>query len=328
MRRLACVDVSASATHVPAARHASPPDLRERLHALAPSPAKVRAPRPRPGLVPRPALVERARKGEPVVVLSAPAGYGKTTLLAEWAAAEDRPVAWLTVTAGDNDLATFVAYLVRALDEVDPFGPETLAGLTVARPAGPTVVLPRLGRALLERPRPFVLALDDVHLLTDADSLSALGVLIAHLPDGSQLALATRQDPPLARARLRARRTLMELRAEDLALSGSEGAALLRDARLQLDADVVDDVVTRTEGWPAGIYLAALAARDQPDAVRAMQRFAGDHLLVAEYLRGELLDGLPEDVVDVPDPDVGARVSRRCRLRRAPGAHRLVGDAR
>jgi LuxR family maltose regulon positive regulatory protein len=277
---------------------ASLPDLRERLHALAPSAAKVRAPRPRPGLVSRPALVERARRGEPVVVLSAPAGYGKTTLLAEWTATEDRPVAWLTVTEGDNDLSTFVAYLVRALDEVDPWPAGTLAGLTAARAGGPTVLLPRLGRALLERPRSFVLALDDVHVLAGADSLSVLGVLVAHLPDGSQLALATRQDPPLARARLRAGRTLMELRAEDLALNGSEGAALLRDAGLRLDADVVDVVVTRTEGWPAGIYLAALAVRDQPDATLATQRFAGDHRLVADYLRDELLDGLPEDVVE------------------------------
>jgi LuxR family maltose regulon positive regulatory protein len=292
------MDVSASVTKAPAARGAPPPDLRQRLHALAPSPAKVRAPHPRPGLVPRPALVERLRSGEPVVVLSAPAGYGKTTLLAEWTEAEDRPVAWLTITEGDNDVATFVAYLVRALDEVDPWPTETLAGFTAARTAGPTVLLPRLGRALLGRPRPFVLALDDVHLLTGPDVLTALGVLVAHLPEGSQLALATRQDPPLARARLRARRTLMELRAEDLALSGPEGAAVLRDSGLQVDDDVAGAVVSRTEGWPAGIYLAALAARDQPDAALAAQRFAGDHRLVAEYLRDELLEGLPDELVE------------------------------
>jgi LuxR family maltose regulon positive regulatory protein len=290
--------VSASATQAtPARRTSSPPDLHDRLHALAPSPTKIRPPRPRPGLIPRPALVQRARAGEPVVVLSAPAGYGKTTLLTQWAEAETRPVAWLTITEGDNDLTTFVAYLARTLDGVDPWPTETLAGLIAARAAGP-VLLSRLGRALLERPRPFVLVIDDVHLLGDPDCLSVLGVLVSHLPEGAQLALASRQDPPLARARLRTRRTLMELRAPDLVLSGEEGAAVLRDAGLDVDGDTAGAVVARAEGWPAGVYLAALAARDQPDARAAAVRFAGDHRLVAEYLRGELIEGLPADVVE------------------------------
>jgi LuxR family maltose regulon positive regulatory protein len=148
------------------------------VHALAPTEIKLHVPQPRPGLVARPGLVERVRSGEPVVVISAPAGYGKTTLLAQWAAAEDRPVAWLTVTEGDNDLTVLVAYLIRALDRVDPLPPESLAAFAAAGADGPTVLLPRLGRMLLGRPRPFVLALDDVHLLSDPDSLSALGVLV------------------------------------------------------------------------------------------------------------------------------------------------------
>jgi LuxR family maltose regulon positive regulatory protein len=298
IRRLACVDVSASVTQAPAARGAPPPDLRERLHALAPSPAKVRAPHPRPGLVPRPVLVERVRTGEPVVVLSAPAGYGKTTLLAEWAGAEERSVAWLTITEGDNDLATFVAYVVRALDEVEPFSPETLASITAAGAHGPTVLVPRLGRALLDRSEPFVLALDDVHLLTDSDCVNALGVLVSHLPDGSQLALSSRQDPPLARARLRAGRALIEIRAEDLTLSGDEGEAVLRDAGLVVDPDVATALIERTEGWPAGLYLAALAGRSAPDPAAVAAGFAGDHRVVAEYLRDEILEALPDDVVE------------------------------
>lgn len=268
------------------------------MHALAPSISKLHPPQLRTGIVTRTALVDRVRSGEPVVVISAPAGYGKTTLLAQWAAADDRPFACLTVTQGDNDVTTLVAYLVRALDEVDPLPPETLAAFTAASADGPTVLLPRLGRALSERTRPFVLALDDVHLLADPDCLNALGVLVSHVPEGSQLVLATRQDPPVARARLRARRTLMEVRAEDLALTEAEGAAALRDAGLELDDEAVGTLVERTEGWAAGIYLAALAVRGLPDAEEAALRFAGDHRLVAEYLRDELIEGLPDDIVE------------------------------
>ncbi|MGZ6994307.1 MAG: AAA family ATPase [Acidimicrobiia bacterium] len=274
------------------------PDARARVHALAPSVAKLHVPPPRPGIVTRARLVDRVRSGEPVVVISAPAGYGKTTLLSQWAEADERPFAWLTVTEHDNDLTTLVAYLVRALDTADPLCPEVLETFAAAGADGPTVLLPRLGRALLERPQPFVLALDDVHLLTEAECLSALDVLVAHLPEGSQLALATRQDLPLARARLRARGTLMEIRAEDLTLTAAEGAVALRDAGLELDEAAADSLVERTEGWAAGIYLAALAVRDLPDAEDAAARFTGDNRVVAEYLRDELIDGLPDDLVE------------------------------
>ncbi len=193
-------------------RAAPPPDLRARLQGIAPFDGKLHVPPVRPGIVARAGLVDRVRAGAPVMVISAPAGYGKTTLLSQWAAVEERPFAWLTLTPGDNDLTVLVAYLVRALDAVDPLPTATLAGFAAAGADGPTVLLPRLGRALLERSEPFVLALDDVHVLTDPDCRSALGVLAAHLPDGSQLVLASRQDPPLARARLRAGRTLAEIR--------------------------------------------------------------------------------------------------------------------
>lgn len=276
----------------------SPPDLRARVHALAQFDAKLHTPRVRSGIVARSALVDRVRGGEPVVVISAPAGYGKTTLLTQWAAVEERPFSWLTVTEGDNDLTVLVAYLVRALDALDPLPAETLAAFATTGADGPTSLLPRLGRTLLERPRPFVLALDDVHLLSEPDSLKVLDVLVSHLPDGSQLALATRQDPPLARARLRTRRTLMELRAEDLMLTPAEGAAALRDAGLTIDGATADALVDRAEGWPAGIYLAALAVRDLSDAEDAAARFGGDHRLVAEYLRDELIEGLSEDVLE------------------------------
>lgn len=280
------------------ASRAANSDLRARLESVAPSDLKLHVPPVRTGIVARSGLVDRARTGEPVVVISAPAGYGKTTLLSQWAEAEDRPFAWLSITEGDNDLTVLVAYLIRALDAVDPLPVETLAAFTAAGADGPTVLLPRLGRTLLERTRPFVLALDDVHLLSNAECLSALGVLAAHLPEGSQLALASRQDPPLARARLRAQRTLVEIGTEDLMFTPAEGAEALRDAGVKIDDAAADLLVERTEGWPAGIYLAALAVRDLDNAPDAATQFTGDHRLVAEFLRDELVDGLPDEVVE------------------------------
>ena len=309
-------------------RAATPPDLHARLRAVAPSDLKLHVPPIRSGIVARSGLVDRARHGEPVVVISAPAGYGKSTLLSQWAEVEERPFAWLTLTEGDNDLTVLVTYLVRALDAVDPLPTETLAAFVASGADGPTVLLPRLGRTLLERPRPFVLALDDVHTLSDPDCLGALGVLVAHLPAGSQLALASRQDPPLARARLRAQGTLAEIRAEDLMLSPAEGATALRDAGLVLDDAAADALVERTEGWAAGIYLAALAVRGLDDAEEAAARFSGDHRVVAEFLRDELIDGLPEDTRRVPDPDVRAGVPRRAGLRCGARTIGFLGDAR
>lgn len=273
-------------------------DLRARLQTVAPSDLKLHVPPVRPGIVARSALVDRARGGEPVVVISAPAGYGKSTLLSQWANVEERPFAWLSITPSDNDLTVLVAYLIRALDAIDPLPTETLAAFVESGADGPTVLLPRLGRTLFERPRPFVLALDDVHNLSDPACLSTLGVLAAHLPEGSHLALASRQDPPMARARLRAQRTLVEIRADELMLTPTEGAEALRDAGVKIDDDAAALLVERTEGWPAGVYLAALAVRDLDDAREAATRFTGDHRLVAEFLRDELIDGLPEDLVE------------------------------
>lgn len=267
------------------------------LRALAPFDAKLRVAEVRPGLVARPALVERLCAGPPVALISGPVGSGKTTLLAQWAAADERPFAWLTVTESDNDLAVLTAYLARALDSVNPLAPETLAGLSVRGADGTTVLLPRLGRALFEGDRPMVLVLDDVHLLTAPKCRSALAVLVAHLPPGSQLGLASRGDLWVPRARLRAQRDLVEIGPEQLALEPEEGAALVRLAGLDLDDESAASLVERTEGWAAGLYLAALALRDHPEPTRAASGFSGDDRVVADYLRHELLAMFPESLV-------------------------------
>lgn len=273
------------------------PDHDAGLRSLAPFDAKLQVAAVRPGFVERPDLVERLRIGDRVAVVSGPAGSGKTTLLAQWAASDPRPFAWLTISEGDNDLAVLTAYLTRALDAVAPMSPELLTGLTAAGADGLTVLLPRLGRALYELPEPIVLVIDDAHLLTAADCRRALTVLAEQLPAGSQLALGTREAIPLPTGRLRAQRELVEVDAADLALDAAAGKQLLELAGLKLDDATSATIVEQTEGWAAGLYLAALTLRATADPVAAASGFSGDDRVVAAYLRRELLETLPEDVV-------------------------------
>ena len=218
-------------------------------------------PPPRPaGLVPRARLIRRLRDARdvPLVLLVAPAGYGKTTVLSEWAEQDPRPFRWL----GADDPRTTLAVLAEEV--------------AVAR-------------------HPFVLVLDDAHKLRDTDAGEVLETIVHDLPPGSQLALAARCEPAMAVGRLRAHRQVVELRAADLAMERSETAALLASAGLRLDADDLDTLMRRTEGWPAGLYLATLSLGDQPDVRGAVKRFAGDDRVVAEYLRDELLSPLSSD---------------------------------
>jgi LuxR family transcriptional regulator, maltose regulon positive regulatory protein len=251
-----------------------------------------------PGLVPRERLVARLADARdmPLALLVAPAGYGKTTVLTEWAERDERPFAWVAVDPADDDPAHLVSSIALALDELEPVGRELLAALA-ARPAGrPGFLIERLARTLDARQRPFVLVLDDAHHVAAPATGAVLAAIVEHLPPGSQLALASRTEPELLPVgRLRAHRRLVELRAPDLAMTSAEAAPLLRG--LGLWPTGVDLLVARTEGWPAGVYLAALALREQPNRGRAAVRFAGDDRLVADYLRDEVLAGLPPDQV-------------------------------
>jgi LuxR family maltose regulon positive regulatory protein len=245
------------------------------------------------GLVPRERLVARLADARdvPLALVVAPAGYGKTTALCEWAEQDPRPFAWLALEDGDDDAARLLGSIALALDEIEPIAPDVLAALPAAGSRLSDVALARVRRAIAARRRPFVLVLDDAQVLTDARSGEVLTTVIEHLPRGSQLALASRTEPPLPIGRLRAHRRVMEIGPRDLAMTRSEGGMLLGD--LGLRPREVDVLVRRTEGWPAGLYLAALSLSDQPDRGRALARFAGDDRLVADYLRDELLAELP-----------------------------------
>jgi len=229
----------------------------------------------------------------PLVLVVAPAGYGKTTVLTEWAEQDDRPFAWIEPQREGGEVGRLLSSIALALDEIEPVGREVFA--RSAREAeGPDMLTQRLARSLAGRRRPFVLVLDDAHVLEAPAAFAALEVLVDHMPAGSQLAVASRTEPDaLPVGRLRTHRRLVELRTPDLAMTRAEAGALLMGLGLQ-QADI-DMLVGRTEGWPAGLYLAALSLRDQPDRRRALAGFAGDDRFVADYVRDELLAELPGD---------------------------------
>jgi LuxR family maltose regulon positive regulatory protein len=243
------------------------------------------------GLVRRTALVNRLQNASEarVINIATPAGYGKTTLLAQWASRDKRPFAWISLDDRDNDPVALLTYIAAALDRVHPIEP------TVFRAATHHSIwargLPRLGAFLASMPKPIVLVLDDVHELSDRDCLDALEPLAKNLPCGSQLVLSSRDETLLPLARLRAAGKLLELGPSDLALSDSEARTLLSAAGAKVSAADARELNSRAEGWAAGLYLAAVFMRDseEPDVISA---FHGNDRFVADYLRAEHLSRL------------------------------------
>jgi LuxR family transcriptional regulator, maltose regulon positive regulatory protein len=259
---------------------------------------KLFVPRPRPDLVPRPRLLARLDAGLDAgrcSLLSAPAGAGKTSLLAAWLTELDRPVAWLTLDERDQDAGLVLRYLVAALQTIAPdCGRGALAWLDAPQPPPPEVVVTGLVNDLTALPALSVLVLDDYHLVRAADVHAAVVFLLDHLPPTLHLVVASREDPPLPLPRLRARRQLTEVRAGDLGFSVEEAAAFLGDGMgLRLAEAQVAALVERTEGWAAGLQLAGLALRDRPDPAGFVAAFTGGHRLVADYLLAEVLERQP-----------------------------------
>jgi LuxR family transcriptional regulator, maltose regulon positive regulatory protein len=257
---------------------------------------KLHVPGTRPGFVPRPRLADRLEEGldRKLVLVSAPAGSGKTALLADWARRNRRPVAWLSLDPAENDPARFWRHAAVALDQVRP----GIAG-RVAELLGPPV--PRSFRGVVTavindiaaQPagEDILLFLDDYNLIGSQRVHESLAFLIEHLPPGLHLVLASRADPPLGLARLRAGAQLAEVRADDLRFTLGEAAALLRQAA---GADLPDTAIaaltSRTEGWAAGLQLAGLSLRGRPDIPAFVAAFDGSHRYVLDYLTGEVLD--------------------------------------
>jgi LuxR family maltose regulon positive regulatory protein len=237
---------------------------------------RQRVPRLRRGTVRRERLLRRLGQSThvPVTLVVAPAGYGKTTLLVHWLQADPRPLVWLTIDRADDDPERLIASLALALGEPADL---TLAALTYA---------------VERREEPLVVALDDVHHLRTAEALAVVDAIADAVPAGSQVVLAGRCEPALPIGRLRAQGRLNELRARDLVMTRREAAKMLSLAGLELPPEDVQVLLERTEGWPAGLYIAALSLRGRTDLHRAVEQFGGDDRLLADYLRDELLDGL------------------------------------
>jgi LuxR family maltose regulon positive regulatory protein len=240
----------------------------------------------------------RGGRGRRLTLVACPAGFGKSTLLAAWGATESahRPVAWVTLDEGDDDAVVLWSHVIEALGDVSPPVARDVPTAVVAAAPLVEVVLPRLVNALAEGPD-VVLVLDDVHRLTAHSTRESLAWLVEHMPASVQLVLSTRTDPALPLSTLRARGQLVELRVDDLRFTTAEAAQFLNERLgLELATTDVDLLVARTEGWPAGIYLAALSlagAEDRPALVRA---FDGTSAHVVDFLAGEVLAGHPPDL--------------------------------
>jgi LuxR family maltose regulon positive regulatory protein len=237
-------------------------------------------------------LVSRLRRQHDARFVSvvAPAGYGKTTLIAQWAAKDVRPFAWVSLDDADNDPVVLLTYIASALDAVEPIDRRVFRGVAAGGAALWSTAVPRLGSAIASMSTPIVIVLDDIHALTDARSLDAVDALALHVPRGSLLVLAGRGEAALPLARFRVRGELLEIGPAELALTDSEAGALLADAGVDLSDDETHALNERAEGWAAGLYLAALSL--QATQGPAAEQFAGDDRFVTEYLRSEHLTHL------------------------------------
>ncbi len=258
------------------------------------------APPIRPDAVRRPRLVQRLDQGVRVghVVVAAPAGFGKSTLVAQWAQATRMPVAWLSLEEDDQEPLRFLSYLVAALTTVEG---ETLAGversLRSSQPAPPEAIATDLVNALARADAPIALILDDQHLAAGDATNELLSFLLDRAPPRLHLVLTTRDEPDLPLARLRARGRLLDLRAEDLRFEPDEAGAFLAGAMdLDLDPDDVEALRATTEGWAVGLQLAALSLRGREDAPSFVRAFAGRHRHVLDYLSSEVLQGVGAEV--------------------------------
>jgi LuxR family maltose regulon positive regulatory protein len=279
---------------------------------------KLYIPPVRAGLVPRPRLIERLdeglRSGRRLTLISAPAGFGKTTLVSEWVhgrgcrseVTSPLRVAWLSLDEGDSDLARFLAYFIAALqsteagrEQAGKIGGGALTALQSPQPPPAEAVLTSLINEIAAIPDRRLLVLDDYHLIEARPVHEALAFALEHLPPNMHLVIATREDPHLPLARLRTRGQLTELRAADLRFTSSEAAEFLNQAMgLDLSDEDIAALERRTEGWIAGLHLAALSMQGREDAADLVQSFTGSHRLVLDYLVEEVLDQQPASVQD------------------------------
>ena len=291
-----------SSPQPPAAAPLSPAVSTPSLHLLT---TKISVPPPRLNMVTRTRLMERlnAAMRSSLTLVVAPAGWGKTTLLSAWhadASPGARPLAWVSLDEGDNDPIRFWTYVISALNMLHPGVSETPLALLYASSSPPIVdVITSLLNALIQLPTEIVLVLDDYHLIEAQSIHDALTYLVEHLSPNVHLVIASRSDPLLPLARLRAGGALTELRAANLRFTSEEATAFLTEVMgLLLSAEQVTALEARTEGWIAGLHLAALSLQGRNDVASFITSFTGSHRYVVDYLVEEVLSRQPEAVQD------------------------------
>ena len=265
---------------------------------------KLCIPPVRPDRIPRPCLIERLNEGlhRKLTVISAPAGFGKTTLLSDWTRQSASPVAWVSLDARDNDPARFWAYFIAALQTIhQDIGAAVLAMLHSPQPPPIKTLLTALINEIAQVPGPFVLVVDDLHVIAGQPIHGALTFLLDNLPPQMHLLLSGRADPPLPLARLRARGEMAELHASDLRFTSKEAAAFLNEVMsLGLSPEDVTALEERTEGWIAGLQMAGLSMAGRKDVSGFIKTFSGSHRFILDYLVEEVLDRQPRDVLAGP----------------------------
>jgi LuxR family maltose regulon positive regulatory protein len=251
--------------------------------------SKFQRPAVRPGLVVRTALVEQlAASRAPVITVAAPPGYGKTTLMAQWAERIGSRVAWLSCDEEDNDPVVLLSALAVALDRIGPVDPAIFSAL--APSSADIRVIPGFVSAVASVQAPVTVLLDHAEAVTNRQCLNTIAEFALRLPPGWQLALASRSVVPLPAARLRAEGGILEITADDLAMGSLEACSLLSAAGVELDEASLHNLLQRTEGWPAGLYIAALAIKSGTGHSDVGFTFTGDDIYMGDYLRSELLD--------------------------------------
>jgi LuxR family maltose regulon positive regulatory protein len=263
---------------------------------------KLFIPRPRKNLVSRPLLVDRLNAGEDkkLTLIAAPAGFGKTTSLSEWIPQSPHCVTWLSLDDGDNDLTRFWAYFIASLQQLQIELGENAQALLRSPQAPPiTSILTTLINEIVAFPDEFSMVIDDYHFIESQPIRESLAYLLDHLPVNMHLIITTRVDPPLPLTRLRVRDKLIELRANDLRFTVQEAAYFLKHVMgLNLSVEEITALEARTEGWIAGLQIAALSMQSHDDLPGFIQAFSGSHRHIVGYLADEVLNQRPKGTLN------------------------------
>ena len=261
---------------------------------------KLYIPPPRSNLVSRPRLIERLNAGfhGKLTLVSAPAGFGKTTLLGEWISSSDKSFVWLSLDEGDNNLKRFFTYLIAALQQIDGSIGDGILPLLEATGDPPIEpLITTLINNIVSIEGEFCLVLDDYHLITNQTIHQAINFLLEHLPPNAHIVISGRVDPPIAISLMRARDQMTEVRPNDLRFMESEAKTFLNDlSGLDLSPEDLSALLSRTEGWITGLQLAALSMQDRQDKHEFVTAFSGSHHYIIDYLVDEVMARQSEEV--------------------------------